>query len=67
MASLCFVFQHRRKIRKLAASRYLNRQDARQNLDKRREERVIPQDEIEDVFHTVTQADINAAKRKEKS
>eukprot|EP00794_Sanderia_malayensis_P008171 gene8171-9047_t len=56
--------EHRRNLRKKASYKYANRQEAQKNLELRLQDRVLPQDEIESVFHTVTQADILAAKNK---
>ena len=52
-------------MRQQAAQRYRNRVDAREALEKRRlAYKDLPRDEedVEDVFHTVTQSDINAAR-----
>ena len=52
-------------IRKQAAQRYRDRVESRQALDERREaNKDLPEDiyDVDDVFHTITQSDIDIAK-----
>ena len=57
-------------IRKQAAQRYRDRVESRQALEDRREaNKNIPNDiyDVDDVFHTITQSDIDIAKARERA
>lgn len=62
--------EYRRMIRKQAAQRYRDRVESRQALEDRREaNKNIPNDiyDVDDVFHTITQSDIDIAKARERA
>jgi len=60
--------EHRRNIRKSAAYRYMNKQNAKERFDDRLVERGnFVETSLDDIFHTVTQADVNEAKSKSKN
>lgn len=55
-------------VRKQAAQRYRSRMESRQALEDRREaNKDLPRDiyDVDDVFHTITQSDIDMAKARE--
>lgn len=55
-------------VRKQAAQRYRSRMESRQALEDRREaNKHLPRDiyDVDDVFHTITQSDIDMAKSRE--
>jgi len=56
--------EHRHRVKKMAAQKYVNRQKAYKKLDIRRSEMEIPVNELDTIFHTVTEADILAANNK---
>ncbi|XP_047123157.1 ribosome biogenesis protein BRX1 homolog isoform X1 [Hydra vulgaris] len=57
--------EHRRNIRKAAAFRYLQRQQSKTMYNDRLNERAeYVEESLDDIFHTVTQADLNEAKSK---
>eukprot|EP00112_Aurelia_sp_Birch-Aquarium-sp1_P013661 Seg2908.2 transcript_id=Seg2908.2/GoldUCD/mRNA.D3Y31 product="Ribosome biogenesis protein BRX1" protein_id=Seg2908.2/GoldUCD/D3Y31 len=58
--------EHRRQLRKQASYKYVNRQVAQEKLEKRRSEMELPIDELDTVFHTITEADVIAAKNQGK-
>jgi len=59
--------EHRRRIRQQAAFRYLNKKNAQNELNQRLEEQKSVQEEsLDDIFHTVTQADIIEARNRAK-
>jgi len=56
--------QHRRNIRQKAAFRYMNKQASKERYDERlNEQNNFVEQSLDDIFHTVTQADIIEAKR----
>lgn len=63
---MLFIFlQYRRMIRRKAAFKYIDRQDAKLALETRREEsKDVPDDkeDVDDIFHTITQSDIDKAR-----
>ena len=62
---ICIDFQHRRNIRSKAAFRYMNKQASKERYDERVTEREgFVQESLDDIFHTITQADVMEAKRK---
>lgn len=48
----------------MAARKYLQRQKANENLELRRGQMTLPVDALDAVFHTITEADVMAAKQK---
>lgn len=64
-----FSSQHRRLIRREAAHKYIDRVESKQSLEMRREaNKDIPHDEddVDDIFHTITQSDIDKARANSK-
>ncbi|XP_028403595.1 ribosome biogenesis protein BRX1 homolog [Dendronephthya gigantea] len=57
--------EHRRMLRLNAGQRYRNKTLAKEALNEKREAiKDIPPDEVEDVFHTITQQEVNMAKNR---
>lgn len=62
-----FLFQYRRILRHQAGQRYQMKTIAKNALAEKREAaKDLPADEVEDVFHTITQSDIDIAKARTK-
>lgn len=60
-----FILQHRRMLRLNAGQRYRNKTLAKEALNEKREAiKDIPPDEVEDVFHTITQQEVDMAKNR---
>ncbi|KAK3732592.1 hypothetical protein QZH41_016066, partial [Actinostola sp. cb2023] len=57
--------EHRRIIRRQAAFKYIDRIDAKESLDTRREankDMPVDREDVDDIFHTITQSDIDKAR-----
>ena len=63
--SQIFPFQHRRLLRRQAAFKYIDRVDAKESLEARKEDyknMPIDEEDVDDIFHTITQSDIDKAR-----